>query len=77
MLRRAVNVLISEGASRASLRSAFALPDKEIEQLSGLDSGYFKSAEVHQLAVSKKSPLRITDMESGEVVEFTGAKKRT
>ena len=42
MLRRAVEIVIGSGIfGRASLKEALALPDREIEQLAGLDEGYF------------------------------------
>jgi Zn-dependent peptidase ImmA (M78 family) len=77
MLRRAVGVLVNEGASRATVLAAFALPDKEIEQLASLEKGFFRPVEVHHLAVPKKAPLRITEMESGEVIEFSSARKKS
>ncbi|MCJ2125712.1 helix-turn-helix domain-containing protein [Methylobacterium sp. J-077] len=73
MLRRGVEVLLSEGFyTRAGLQASLALPDGEIEQLTGLDEGFLQTAEIVQLAVPKFGRhLRTRDLESGEVVEFT------
>jgi Zn-dependent peptidase ImmA (M78 family)/DNA-binding XRE family transcriptional regulator len=74
MLRRGVEVLITEGHLRSTIRAALALPEREIEQLVGLESGFFKRAEVVKLATPKHDPLKAVDMESGKVVEFPGRK---
>jgi Zn-dependent peptidase ImmA (M78 family)/transcriptional regulator with XRE-family HTH domain len=71
MLRRAVNVMISEGYSRATIRAGIGLPEKETEQIAGLDRGFFQTADVVQLATPKpRESLKVTDVESGDVIEF-------
>lgn len=73
MLKRGVEALLSEGFyTREGLRSLMALPDREFEQLTGVEDGFLNSAELVQLAVPKHSKhLRSRDMESGEIIEFT------
>jgi len=71
MLRRGLDVVIGEGYSRANIRSAICLPDKEVEQIIGLPEGYFNTADVVHLASPKpKASLRAVDIESGEIIEF-------
>ncbi|MCY1644388.1 helix-turn-helix domain-containing protein [Methylorubrum sp. SL192] len=73
MLKRGVEALLSEGFyTRSGLQSSLTLPDREIEQLAGLEEGYFRTAELVQLAVPKQTRhLSSRDLESGEIVEFT------
>jgi Zn-dependent peptidase ImmA (M78 family) len=77
MLRRGVSVVINEGTSRSAIKTALNFPEKEIEQIAGLDKGFFTPAEIHHLATPKKSPLRAVDVESGQVIEFLQAKKNS
>lgn len=77
MLRRAIGVITSEGTSRSAVKAALALPDKEIEQIAGLETGFFRPAELHHLATSKRSALKTIDVESGQVIEFSQAKKKS
>jgi Zn-dependent peptidase ImmA (M78 family)/DNA-binding XRE family transcriptional regulator len=74
MLRRGVEVLLADGRLRSTIRAALSLPEREIEQLAGLESGFFKCAEVVRLASPKHNPLKAVDMESGNIVEFPGRK---
>lgn len=73
MLKRGVEALLSEGFyTREGLLSVLTLPDREIEQITGIEEGFFKSAELVQLAVPKHTKhLRSRDLESGEIIEFT------
>ncbi|MGM4919539.1 helix-turn-helix domain-containing protein [Tardiphaga sp. 813_E8_N1_3] len=75
MLRRGIGVLVNEGTSRSAIKAALNLPEKEIEEIAGLERGFFTPAEIHHLASPRKSPLRATDIESGQVIEFSQAKK--
>jgi Zn-dependent peptidase ImmA (M78 family)/transcriptional regulator with XRE-family HTH domain len=77
MLRRGVSVVISEGTSRSAIKTALNFPEKEIEQIAGLDKGFFTPPEIHHLATPKKSPLRAVDVESGQIIEFLQAKKNS
>jgi Zn-dependent peptidase ImmA (M78 family)/transcriptional regulator with XRE-family HTH domain len=72
MLRRAVEVVIESGVfGRASLKEALALPDREIEQLAGLDEGYFSNGQIVSLVTPKRRhSFRMVDLESGNVLEF-------
>jgi Zn-dependent peptidase ImmA (M78 family) len=71
MLRRGLEVALSaSGMGRATIQSALALPEREIEQLVGLESGFFKTADLIPLATAKRTALKTVDMESGNVVEF-------
>lgn len=73
MLKRGVEALLGEGFyTREGLLSVLTLPDREIEQIMGIEEGFFKSSELVQLAVPKHTKhLRSRDLESGEVIEFT------
>jgi hypothetical protein len=77
MLRRGVSVVINEGTTRSAIKAALNLPEKEIEQIAGLDKGFFTPAEIHHLATPKKSSLRAVDVESGQIIEFLQAKKNS
>jgi Zn-dependent peptidase ImmA (M78 family)/DNA-binding XRE family transcriptional regulator len=74
MLRRGVEVLLNEGHLRSTIQTALALPEREIEQLAGLERGFFKSAEVIRLATSKHDLLKAVDVETGNIIEFPGRK---
>jgi len=77
MLRRGIGVVLDQGTSRSAMKAALALPEREIEQLAGLDRGFFTPAEVHQLATPKRRlPLRALDVESGQVIEFSRSQKK-
>jgi Zn-dependent peptidase ImmA (M78 family) len=75
MLRRGVNVMLSEGYSRATIRAAVGIPEKEIEQIVGIEEGFFRSAQVVELATPKNKGLKAVDIESGRVLEFPGRNK--
>ena len=72
MLKRGVIAVLENGEfSAAELASAIAIPERELEQLSGLRVGY--------LADSSGSPtvgLKTIDLGSGNVVEFASFKKK-
>ena len=71
MVRRAVEAVISDvPMGRSGLLNTLALPEREIEQLASLDTGFFKMGEVVQLARSKSQPIRAFDIQTGTVVEF-------
>jgi Zn-dependent peptidase ImmA (M78 family)/transcriptional regulator with XRE-family HTH domain len=78
MLRRAINVMLGEGYTRETLRAAIGLPDKETEQIVGLEKGFFQTADLVQLATPKpRSNLKAVDVESGEVIEFPQRRNST
>jgi hypothetical protein len=56
------------------IRTALAFPEREIEQLAGLEKGFFNLAEVVRLATPKRDPLKALDMETGSIIEFPGRK---
>ena len=73
MLRRGVEAVLSEGIfGRSTLLSAMSLPEREIEQIVGVESGFFNdvAAPVQLASLRKNGPLRASDMETGVVVEF-------
>jgi Zn-dependent peptidase ImmA (M78 family)/transcriptional regulator with XRE-family HTH domain len=72
MLRRGIEAVLSAGLfGRSTLRSALALPSKELEQLIGFKGDLFEEAELVQLAVPRrKANLKTVDLESGTVLEF-------
>jgi Zn-dependent peptidase ImmA (M78 family) len=70
MLRRGINVMLGEGYSRSTIQAAIGIPEKEIEQIAGLERGFFRSAELVELATPKRQPLKAVDVESGQVLEF-------
>lgn len=73
MLKRAVDAILGEGSlSRAGLLSSLALPEREVEQITGAPENFFREAELIQLAVPKHSrTLTSFDHETGEVIEFS------
>ncbi|WP_283805581.1 MULTISPECIES: ImmA/IrrE family metallo-endopeptidase [Bradyrhizobium] len=77
MIRRGVRVVLELGTSKAAIKAALNLPEKEIEQIAGLEPGFFRpAAEVHGLAIAKRPALKATDIESGEVIEFPQSRRR-
>ncbi len=76
MLRRGMEVIAADGpVARASIIAALPHPEAEIEQLTGVDKGFFSSASLHRLEVTKRSSsLKTVDLESGTIVEFPGRK---
>jgi Zn-dependent peptidase ImmA (M78 family)/transcriptional regulator with XRE-family HTH domain len=73
MLRRGVEVVLNEGIfGRSTLLSAISLPEREMEQIVGVESGFFNDAAAPvQLASLRKGGLvRASDMETGIVLEF-------
>ncbi|MDA9391779.1 hypothetical protein CO683_40175 [Bradyrhizobium ottawaense] len=78
MIRRGMRVVVELGTSKAAIKAALNLPEKEIEQIAALEPGFFRpAAEVHSLAVAKRQALKAVDVESGEVIEFPHATKRS
>lgn len=73
MLKRGVEALLGEGFyTRSGLQSCLTFPEREIEQLTGVEEGFFRSAELVQLAVPKHTRhLSSRDLETGEIIEFT------
>ena len=77
MLRRGLEVTFRDsGLGRASFQRALPLPEREVEQLIGLDRGFFRSGDLVSLATTKRPTLRATDIESGNVVEFSQRPRR-
>ncbi len=71
MLRRGLEVVLAEGAHpRSTIQAALSLPERELEQIIGLDIGFFRSAEVTPLVVTKRPSVGARDLESGEVIQF-------
>lgn len=72
MLRRGVEAVVQEGIfGLAQFKSALALPDREIEQLVGLQPEFFNAGHVVSLAqIKRTSSLSATDLESGKVIDF-------
>jgi hypothetical protein len=72
MLRRGVETVLKEDIfGRSAIQSALSLPQREIEQIVGVDAGFFNSAGVVELPVrSRKDGLKAVDLESGNVLEF-------
>lgn len=73
MIKRGVEALLNEGFySKEGLRSSLAFPEHDIEQIVGVSNGFLRTAEMIQLPVPKKTRhLRVQDLESGELIEFT------
>lgn len=77
MLRRGLEVMLSEGShARFGIQRALPLPDRELEQIIGLDPGYLRSAEVTPLVVTRRASVGARDLESGEVIEFAKHRKQ-
>jgi Zn-dependent peptidase ImmA (M78 family) len=78
MLKRGVEVVIDSGIfGKEVIQGALALPDREIEQLGGLNAGFFQSGEVVQLARPKRARgLNVVDLESGNVLEFRSDRQK-
>lgn len=78
MLRRGMEVIANDSPSgRASMLAALPHPRPEIEQISGLERGFFDTASIYQMDVTKRSDgnLKMLDAESGTVVEFPGRRR--
>ncbi|MGX7706069.1 helix-turn-helix domain-containing protein [Methylobacterium sp. Gmos1] len=73
MFKRGVETLLSEGYyTRSGLLDCLSLPEQEVEQITGVEPGFFRSGELVQLAVPKNSKtFRSLDLESGEIIEFS------
>lgn len=72
MMRRAVEAVVEGNVfGKDSLLSAMPLPEVELEQISGLTRGYFRTAEVVQLPGSaRQRELGAVDLETGQVLMF-------
>jgi hypothetical protein len=72
MLKRGVDAVVGSGIfGRESLLAALSLPEVELEQIAGLENGYFRTARVVQMPIlPRRGDLRAVDLESGNVVEF-------
>lgn len=71
MLRRGVEVILRDGImDRSTIVAGLSLPEIEIEQLIGVERGFFQEATIERLAISKRLPLKTIDFESGAVIEF-------
>jgi Zn-dependent peptidase ImmA (M78 family) len=76
MLRRGFEVVLSEGIlSRSAIKTALALPPREIEQIASLERGFFEVSELAHLAASKRRPLQAVDVESGKVIDFVARER--
>ena len=78
MLRRGVEVIANDGPlERASILAALPHPKSEIEQIAGLEKGFFDTASLHRMDITRRpaSSLRMVDAESGTVVEFPGQRR--
>jgi Zn-dependent peptidase ImmA (M78 family) len=77
MIGRGLKVVVEQGTSRAAIKAALNLPEKEIEQIAGLESGFFQeAAELRHLATPKRATLKAVDVVSGQVIEFPQTKSR-
>lgn len=77
MLRRGLEVVLEEScAHRSDIARNLALPERELEQIVGVDRGYFRTGETIQLAVPKRQRLKAFDMETGTIVEFPSRVRR-
>ncbi len=72
MLRRGVEAVVNDGIfGLAQFKSALALPDREIEQLIGVQPEFFNPHLTVSLAqVRRTTSLSAVDLESGKVVDF-------
>jgi len=72
MLKRSVEVIVDSGIfGKTAIQESLALPEKELEQLAGLETGFFRSGEIVPLVTPKSSDgLNIVDLESGKVLAF-------
>jgi Zn-dependent peptidase ImmA (M78 family)/transcriptional regulator with XRE-family HTH domain len=79
MLRRGLELVVGSGIfGRASIRSALALPQSEIEQIACLKPGFLNEAEVVPLVTCKRATaFKTLDLETGSVLEFPGKSGRS
>jgi Zn-dependent peptidase ImmA (M78 family)/transcriptional regulator with XRE-family HTH domain len=81
MLRRAFEAVVAGGLfGRATFAQALMLPEREVEQIVGLDQGFLRAvpAEIVRLA-ERKAPTtaRTAELEAGDVViDFPGQRVR-
>lgn len=78
MLRRGLEVVIDEGiVGRSAILASLLLPQNEIEQIAGVDSGFLNDAKLIPLATLRQSKgFKSVDLETGNIVEFP-ARART
>jgi len=78
MLRRAIDVVLSEGIfARAAIRAALPLPQKELEQLVGVTPGFLEDGGeiVPIVAQTRREKPQAVDLESGQILEFIPRKR--
>lgn len=74
MLKRGMELVVGSGIyGRSAIKTSLALPQNEIEQIAGLETGFLNEADVVSLAVRKRNlAFKTLDLETGNVVEFPG-----
>ncbi len=72
MLRRGVETVLNENIfGRSAIQSTLGLPQREIEQIVGVEAGFFGSQSVVEFSVPvRKEGLKAIDLETGNVLEF-------
>lgn len=72
MLRRGIEAVINDGIfDRRAILATRTLPQGELEELCGLQPGFFSTAEILPMTPARDSvALRTVDLESGTVLEF-------
>lgn len=78
MLRRGIETVLNENIfGRPAIQGALGLPQREIEQIVGVEADFFGFASVVEFTVPARSEgLRALDLESGNVLEFPRRQSR-
>ncbi|MBX9697936.1 MAG: XRE family transcriptional regulator [Acetobacteraceae bacterium] len=73
MLRRGFEAAIGDGVpDRRAVLNRLPLPEREVEQLAGLNTGFFNTAAVVRMPPARGgSSLSARDVETGTVIEFS------
>lgn len=71
MLRRGLEILLETGDfARSSILTALPQPPEELEQLAALEPNFLASSAPVDLRVRRKPSIEMTDLESGNIIEF-------
>jgi Zn-dependent peptidase ImmA (M78 family) len=72
MLKRGLEVVVGSGIfGRSTIKSSLALPQTEIERITGTDAGFLNEADIISLALPKRGPsFKTLDLETGNILEF-------
>ena len=77
MLRRAVEAIVDGGVmDGVSIKSALSLPEREIAQIVSVEESTFNVSNVLPIELKNHGAVRVSDADSGVVLEFSRVKRR-